>query len=565
MVAQTREMKPERWSPARAALVVFVVTAALCGVRLGSPGLTEPDEGRFAAVAHSMWLDKDFVTPRINGFVYLDKPPLLHWVTALSIGLLGPNEFAVRLSSLLAGAAGVALTYAFGRRVAGHHAGLASAAVLGTGVMWFAVSRVIRYDMLLALSITATIWCAWLGSEAGREGRRYWCYAATSTALGILVKGPVALALPLLTLLVYLAAVRRLRVLLEVPWPACIAIVVLIAGPWFMLCERANPGATRFFFLRENLARVTGGIARTHVEPWWFFLPIMLGACFPWTLFLPGALADGCGEWRHGSDEQQRACVLWVLWAGLTIAVFSLPQVKVWTYILPAMPAVALLIGRHVSSGRGWGMLLTSAVFVAGSVVWLTVGGREAAERQVPTSPLLPALATVWLICGLGALTQAALRTPKLALVALAVGALGTYHLGVRVAELMPDFPSDKTVAAKVADLRRPGERIFCVRELSRGSLFYLDARAAVFGKVPDEYDFPPNVARLGGWVYPMDEARGVLATGPSAIILCRRGHWDEFRAAAGDVVEPINDSGKYLILRSKPTKAAGPAEGDGG
>jgi 4-amino-4-deoxy-L-arabinose transferase-like glycosyltransferase len=126
-VARTQARKLERWSPPVAALAVFAVFVAVCGVQLGSPGLTEPDEARYAAVGQSMWQSRDFITPRFNGFVYLDKPPLLHWLTALSIGLFGPRESAVRLSCLLAAGAGVALTYAFGRRVYGHQAGLAAA------------------------------------------------------------------------------------------------------------------------------------------------------------------------------------------------------------------------------------------------------------------------------------------------------------------------------------------------------------------------------------------------------------------------------------------------------
>jgi len=284
---------------------VFLAALAVLGFRLGAVPLMEPDEARYAAVGQTMWGTQDFVTPRVNGFVYLDKPPLLHWLTALSIGAFGPREFAVRLGSLVAAAAGVALVFAFGRQASGQSAGLISALVLAASVLWFAVGRVIRYDMLLTVCLTATVWWGWLGSERGRDGRRYYVYAAAAAGLGVLVKGPVALALPMLILLPYLALTRRLRALLEVPWVAVLALLAAIVVPWFALCEHANPGAARFFLLHENVARVKGEIDESHHQPWWYLGPVLLGACLPWTLLLPGAA--WCGSvTRKGADEPQR-------------------------------------------------------------------------------------------------------------------------------------------------------------------------------------------------------------------------------------------------------------------
>ena len=552
-MARKQATQTERWSPPLAGLAVFLLTIAVCGLRLGSPGLIEPDEARYAAVGQAMWTGGDFVTPRLNGFVYLDKPPLLHWLTALSIGLFGPHEFAVRLSSLLAAAAGVALTYAFGRRVFGHHAGIASAAVLATSALWFAVGRTIRYDMLLTLAVTATIWWAWLGSEGGREGRRYYCYAAVAAGLGVLVKGPIALALPVFILLPYFALTRRLSSLLQVPWLAVLGILAAVTAPWFALCEHANPGAIRFFLLHENLARVKGEIDAGHQQPWWYLGPILLGACWPWTLFLPGAVLDGVGGRRHGEEPQRRACVLWLLWVAVPLVFFSLSKVKVVTYILPCLPPVGLLIGRYVSPARRRGLWAAIATGIL-------LNGAAAAIVFVKLNEPLPIavkpVAVIWALAGLEVIAAAILRARKWAVALLAVSLLASYHVLLWSAGRNPGFPSDKALAQKVAELRKPGERILSVRQLSRGTVFYLNERVAVFGNAPAEYDFPANRGKLDGWVHPIDDAARVLAKGPPAIIVCRHPYWEEFQAAAGDSVTEIAHTDRAVILRSVRARA---------
>ena len=396
----------ERGSPPLAALGVFLATAAVYGARLNSPGLLEPDEARYAAVGQSMLTDRDLVTPRFNGLIYLDKPPLLHWLTAASLAAFGRQEFAVRLSSVLAAAAGVALIYAFGRHVHGHRAGLASALVLASTVMWFGVGRVIRYDMLLALSIAATLWWAYLASELGRQGRGYYCLAAAAAGLGVLAKGPVAVGLPGLVFVAYLASTRRLRVLLDVPWPACLGILGGIAIPWFVLCERANPGAVRFFLVHENLLRVKGETNPTHWEPWWYFLAVFPGACLPWTLFLPGAVHSGATASGPGEEGNRRACRLWLLWLVATLLLFSVPRAKLMAYVLPAVPPAALLVGRHLSPacrGGRWAALITGLLLVSGAFAWVTIGARAAAKQGVPGEVLIPAMAGCWLVGGLAA------------------------------------------------------------------------------------------------------------------------------------------------------------------
>lgn len=543
------------WSPALASLAVFVGAVAVFAFGLSWLGLIEPDEARYAAVGSAMLRDGDFVTPRFNGFVYLDKPPALHWLTALSFAVLGPSEFAARLFPMLAAAATVALVYAFGRQAFGHRAGLCAALVLASCIMWFAVGRVVRYDALLALAITATICWAWHGSQGGPRSRRSYVLASVAAALGVLVKGPVAVALPVVIVVVYLAVTRRLPVLLDVPWHLCVGAFVLVAVPWFVLCERANPGALRFFLFHENLARAAGKTDATHWEPWWYFLAIMAVGSVPWTLLVPGAVVRGCR--RQAEEEtQRRASILLVVWLIVVVGLFSIPKVKLPPYVLPAMPALALLLGRYVSEFRRlpYAAALTGVGFVGGAVALQALGAEPTADAGVPVMPILPLAAACVLVGGLGALFAAALRRPIAAAASIAAGALLMYHFVDWGATMLAKPPSNRTAVMALARHRNPGERVVCYGELSRGAVFYLDERVTLIGNAPGEYDFPANERAVAEWVRPTEETDEFFAQSPSMIGLSRLRDWQDLLEHAPGRVEELERVGKHVIFRTIPS-----------
>ena len=545
------------WSPPLASLAVFLGAVAVFGLGLGWLGLIEPDEARYAAVAREMLERGDLVTPRFNGFVYLDKPPALHWLTALSFAVLGPGEFAARLFPMLAAAGTVALVYAFGRQAFGHQAGLCSALILASSIMWFAVGRVVRFDALLALAIAATVWWAWRGTEGGPASRRDYILASIVAAFGVLVKGPVAVALPLVIIVVYLAVTRRLRALMDVPWPLCIAVFVAIAVPWFVLCERANPGAVRFFLFQENIARAAGKTDATHWEPWWYFLVIMAVGSAPWTLVAAPAIFQAGKPSTHANEPQRRASVLVVVWLTVVLVLFSLPKVKLPPYILPAMPALAVILGRYVSgTGRARvTTLLTGALLIVGGVALYAFGYEPTAAAGVPPMPIL-ALATGLLVLGgAGALAFGAWRRPFGAAASIAASALLLYHCVEWGATQLAKPPSDRAAVAALAHYRGPGQQVVCYRELSRGAVFYLNTGVILMGNPPGEYDFPPNKPQLAQRVRPVEQTKEFFAESPPMVGLSRLRNWDHLIEHAGEHVEELERIGKHFLFRRVPSQ----------
>ncbi|MBU0608549.1 MAG: glycosyltransferase family 39 protein [Armatimonadetes bacterium] len=544
---------PRHLTPAMATLGVFLIAAVVMGFRLGAADLMDPDEGRYAAVAQEMWLSRDFVTPRFNGFVYLDKPPLLHWVTALSIGLLGPSEFAVRLGSMLAAAACLALVFAVGRRALGTWGGVAGALVLGSCAMWFVMGRIIRYDSFLALGVAAATLWGFLGAEAGAKGRRYYLAAAGALAVGILAKGPIGLALPGITLLVYFVVTGQARALLRIPWLPCLGLVAALTVPWFVAEEMAQPGATRFLLLYQNVGRLAGAMGDHHLQPWWYMLASLVAACLPWSLLLPRALVQARFETSPEAAQRRRLSTLCLIWTAVTVAVFSMAKAKLEVYVLPALPAVALLIAALLTGprrGRGWEYLVTGLLLCAGGVAVWVLGPAAAAKGGVPVQPAVTLLAIPLLGGGLAGIVLSLLNRPKAALVALSLAGVLMYHAATSIVGSAAHAPSDRPISRLAESIRQPGERIMSSPDISRSTVFYLRERIPVIGPTPRDYYFPGNTPYLRGWVVPYSEARALLAQEP-VLVIC---HWREvpdLERWAGDVIERVAETPGDVLFRS--------------
>jgi len=344
----------ERNRPLRL-LVCAMLAAILYLPALGRPALWEPDEGRYAEIAREMVLAHDYVTPRDNWVRYFEKPPLVYWAEALSIKLIGANELAVRLPAALASVAEVTVTAALGEAMFGASVGLAAAIVLALSPLVFGFARFATLDPALALFITAALGAFWAAARApgfdSAAGRRWFLLSGAMTAAGTLTKGPVALVLTGAVGLAWLLGQRRAREILRMPWLGAIAIYTAIAAPWFVVAARRNPEFLRFFFIHEHVERYL-----ENAEHGWgpyFFVGVVIAGTWPWIFFVPMGLRE-LMRVRGGGDESEararrpdaRASLAFLLWwFGIILVFFSIPRAKLGSYILPALPPLAIVAG----------------------------------------------------------------------------------------------------------------------------------------------------------------------------------------------------------------------------
>jgi 4-amino-4-deoxy-L-arabinose transferase-like glycosyltransferase len=290
-------------------------------------GLLGPDEPRYAAIARAMAATGDWITPRLWGAAWFEKPPLLYWMTAVSFKLgLGP-ELAPRLPIALASVAFLVYFFTALRHEFGDRAAWYSATLLATSAGWLAYSHVAITDLPMAASFAGAMLA--LPFAGVRGGPRPALTAGVLLGLAVLAKGLVPLALFLPALWFLRHRIRDLAL--------AFVSATLVAAPWYVLVTLHNgkPFLEEFFW-KHHFGRFLNSELQ-HGQPVWFYLPILLAALFPWTPLL--ALL---GNVRVYQDRRTQFLLAWLLWG---LLFFSASRNKLPGYLLPLLPAAAALIG----------------------------------------------------------------------------------------------------------------------------------------------------------------------------------------------------------------------------
>lgn len=341
--------------------------------------LAEPDEARYAEIPREMLASGDFLTPRVNGFPYLEKPPLLYWANAASMRLFGLTPWSARLPVRLAGL-GTAILLGFAlARLAGLRAGLIAAALFLASPLGFVLSRLNVTDGLLTFFFTAMLIASLLLLRDGRSRKESWLlgvFLGVAAAGSFLTKGLVGVFLAGGILLLWSLATGRARDLGRLLLGPALPVFAALTVPWFLLMERERPGFLQFFFVKEHFQRFTTTI-HGRQEPAYFFLVVFLLG------FLPGLALLALGlkrlgplrTWRRAHPE----ALFFLFWIVAVLAFFSISGSKLIPYILPAFPAAAALTAlgtaREDRTVRG--------VWIFHAVVLMVMIGFAAANSEV--------------------------------------------------------------------------------------------------------------------------------------------------------------------------------------
>lgn len=324
-------------------LPLLVLAAALAlGFDLGGYPLFDPDEGRNAEVAREMAESNDYLLPHLNGLPYLDKPVVYFAAAAAVMEVLGPTETAARLPAYLFTLATIAVVVTFARRRWGSDAGWLAGLALGTTTLVLVYARTTIFDSALAFCTTVAILAFW-------DDRPVLAWAAIG--LGAITKGPVAILIPLATLVPSaLLTGRSLRKLFPVTG---LAVFALVALPWFLAVSVRIPEFPHYVFVRETFERVT--TTRFHrTAPLWYYLPILPVAAFPWIVPALARLKHWRWAWlaRRVNPHAQDAILLgcWVLGP---LLFFTVNQSKLPQYLLPLMPPFAIAAARLLTREAG--------------------------------------------------------------------------------------------------------------------------------------------------------------------------------------------------------------------
>ncbi len=330
-------------------LLLGLLCLGLFGLRLGSSTLPNPDESRYAEIPREMLATGDWVTPRLNGVNYFEKPPLVYWTVAASQRLFGANEWAIRAIPALFALGGVLLTYATARRLYGRDAGLAAGVVLATALLYFGLARILLLDMVVSVLMSAALFCFILGVEEPAGARRRWLFYGlyASMALATLTKGLIGFLVTGAVMFLWLLVFNQWRRLRPFYLPTGALLFLALAAPWHVLAALRNETWVHRYFVFEHWQRFTSPAAGRG-GPWWYFIPIVLVGLFPWCGFLWPALRSAL---RGGWAARQANANAWFFatWAGFIFLFFSLSHSKLPPYILPVFPPLAVLLGAWLT------------------------------------------------------------------------------------------------------------------------------------------------------------------------------------------------------------------------
>jgi 4-amino-4-deoxy-L-arabinose transferase-like glycosyltransferase len=314
---------------------------------LGAFGLVGADEPRYAQVAQEMLQRRNWVTPFLYGHPWLEKPVLYYWQAIICYKILGVSDWVARLPSAMDASAMVVAIYLFFRQFRrGFQLDAALITASGAGVIGLARSASTDMPLAATFTIALVAWLAWY--EGGR--RRWLLVFYFFLALATLAKGPVAVVLAGIIILLFAAAWRNLRLLLQTLWWPGVLLFFAAALPWYIAVQRENATFFRSFILEQNFARFSTNLYH-HVQPWWYFVPVLLLAIVPWTFLVIAAFAGAVRRWRREPDVEDRtisADSFFLTWITVVLVFFSASHSKLPAYILPAVPACAMLLADYL-------------------------------------------------------------------------------------------------------------------------------------------------------------------------------------------------------------------------
>ena len=491
-----------------ALLALLALFAIAWFATLDARHLIKPDEGRYAEIAREMVATGDWLTPRLNGYKYFEKPALQYWATAAGYVLLGINEWTARLWPAVTGFLGVLAAFWFGNRLFGAPAGLYAAVVLGSSAMFVFTGHFLSLDMGLALfmSLAVLAWPVARHAADARAARRWMLAGWAAMALAVLSKGLVGIVLPVAAVGLSILASRDWAALRRLELLRGGALFLAITAPWFTAVSLANPEFFDFFFIHEHFQRF---LTKVHdrYEPPWYFLPVLGIGLMPWTLALLPAGAWVLRRQVPGASRAMSPERFLLLWCAVVMGFFSASSSKLPAYILPLWPAAAVVVGAWLArASDGANGLLAARRWLAGCGVLSFAGGaalvavamtvQRRAEPEVPAEALAayaPWLLAAGVVLALGGVAGALLcrsHSVRLPVLALGIAGLACTQLALTGHGSMSVLHSAYHTAERARPLLAPDTPFYVVGTFDHTLPFYL-GRTVTMVSYKDELAMP--------------------------------------------------------------------------
>ncbi len=533
--------RPATQPPATATQAWFATAAQRWGVigftfatfflLLGTRALNEPDEGRYSEVAREMVESGNWLVPHLWYLPHLDKPPMTYWCEAVSLKLFGLNAWAVRLPLALAAISGLWATFLLARSMVNARAAWISLVLLQTSFLYFMMARFLTTDIFLTQFVAWAVYFFWQSwREVKKPAVRLVNFYAwhlpgwVMTGLAFLVKGPIALAIPvvgLVSLMVFRRKQLTNRLTLLAGMGVGLLVMLGLILPWFLAVFHREPDAAIYMTLEQAFGHLFGGtIENRRGNPFYFFGIIAVGL-LPWTALLGWLWRRA--HWRSLNETAQEAWLLLNVWAIFTFTVFSLSHAKLPAYILPIFPALAILLAwrffpetpnAETTGPAWWRSCLVSAFALP---VFFPLILRVAFHDTVNVWLLSQAVLGAGIAFTVFRFSKFWTFSRQIGVTALAAWA-GMMLILAEVPEYQTTYRANQTIKPLGEALKeryQPGTTVVCWGKLPQGLPFYAApaisaANPPYFGhmdwqEVP--FEFPGNRERVGSLLLMNDRA----------------------------------------------------------
>lgn len=473
---------------------LFLIFCAVWFYALGARTLVPTDEGRYAEMAREMVATGDWITPRLNGLKYFEKPPLQTWMNALTFEVFGLGDWQARLWTGLCGLFGILMTAYAGTRVFGRRIGFHAGLVLASSLFWAALGHVNTLDMGLAGMMTLTLASLLLAQrdDATERQQRNWMLACwAGMALAVLSKGLIGIVLPGAVLVLYTLLSRDWAIWKRLHFGVGLLLFFAITTPWFVLVSLKNPEFLNFFFIHEHFQRFTSKVHH-RAGPWYYFIPILILGIAPWL----GVVLQSLWTAQREPAQRFQPKKMLLVWAVFIFFFFSISGSKLPSYILPIFPALALLIACHLEKASDKALMITAAMvalFAAiglGFVAKIPELASNAYEKPIYQAylPWVVAGAVLALAGGLLA-TVLVRRNREWSLIALAATAFASGQVLMIGHEPLGRYKAGLDHVPAIAAELTPQTPIFLVRLYEQSLPFYLQ-RTMTLVEHADEMEF---------------------------------------------------------------------------
>lgn len=530
---------------------LVLIFGVFFGFNLGVRPLSTPDEGRYAEIPREMVASDDYVTPRLNGVKYFEKPPLMYWLGSLSLKVFGPKEWGLRLWPALFSLLSVLLVYLTGTWIYNRSVGWLSSLTLGTSLLFYSHSQILILDGAVSFFITLSLFSFILASLFPKKQTLALGMFYTAMAMATLSKGLIGAVIPGTIILIWTSVTKQWKTLglAFKPWGIFLYLAIML--PWHILVSLKNPEFPYFYFIQEHLLRYTTTMHGRKQFFGFFILIAMLG-WFPWIGFF-GPVFKQYFKNAKLLLSSLKTDFFWLISAAFILAFYSASKSQLIPYVLPVFPPLSLVLGKSLSTIKVLQFKAGFYVFLGISFILAALIPLVIVQRQIDYLPILPHIIIAIAILFLSPPLVFLLFLKKGPLKALYGIMMASFLLCVTVTQVWPTFEnrSIKTLSDHLKSFLTSNDQVICYRRYYQDLPFYLNRIVNVVGW-KGELEFGMDQEDTSAWMMQESDFRKLWQSHKKVYMVTRKESYDSLKSEGILELFPLAETKEDILVVNK-------------